>query len=42
MNNFERSDSRKEGDVKVDSAHPSKEKKIKKNEGDYVNYEEID
>ena len=42
MNNFERHEYRKEGDVSVDSNSNSKEKKFKKDDGDYVNYEEVE
>jgi hypothetical protein len=33
---------RKEGDIKVDLNNTSKDKKINKDVGDYVNYEEVD
>jgi hypothetical protein len=42
MNNFDREEYRKEGDVSVDSRISSKEKKFKKDDGDYVSYEEVD
>jgi hypothetical protein len=42
VNNFERHEYRKEGDVSVDSRSNSKEKRFKKEDGDYVNYEEVD
>lgn len=41
MNNYQTTDSRKEGDVFLEGNSSSKEKRFKKDDGDYVNYEEI-
>jgi hypothetical protein len=42
MNSDHFSNYRKEGEVSVDISKNSKEKRIKKDIGDYINYEEVD
>jgi hypothetical protein len=42
MNSDQYTNRRKEGDIIVDANNISKKKKIKKDIGDYVNYEEVD
>jgi hypothetical protein len=42
MNDHQSSNYRKEGDVFVAAGNATKGKKIKKDEGDYVKYEEIE